>query len=576
LAIRREAAEKYGRVSRALGTWRLIVVLAGAVLAWWNFWLLPIPVLAFVILIVRHEHIVRRQAFERRAAAYYEAALARLDNRWAGTGDSGERFRDTSHPYSEDLDIFGKGSLYQRINSARTAAGESTLAEWLLAPADPADVRARQGAVEELKDRLDLREDLALLGEDVRSGVHPESLTRWGTHAPEGVRTWHRVASLGIAVSLVVALTGLMLQLWTLWPLMLAILAALAFHGSVRPMVNRILDAIDAPARDLEILSELLRRLEREPLQSARMAELKRRLETEGLPPSRQIARLRRLIAARDQARNQMFAVVAEPLFWSSHFAFAIERWRQVSGPRIGDWIAAAGEMEALTSIAGYAAEHPNDPFPILEDSGPLFDGTGIAHPLIPEGTVVRNDVRLDTTQKLLLVSGSNMSGKSTLLRSVGLNTVLAWAGAPVRAEQLRVSCLSVGASMRIQDSVLDGKSRFYAEITRLRQIVDMAERQPPLLFLLDELLSGTNSHDRRIGSEAVVRSLVARDVIGLITTHDLALARIADGLAPVARNVHFEDHIEDGRIAFDYRMRAGVVTKSNAIELMRSVGLEV
>jgi DNA mismatch repair ATPase MutS len=306
------------------------------------------------------------------------------------------------------------------------------------------------------------------------------------------------------------------------------------------------------------------------------MLELKARLETEGLPPSRQIAKLRRLIAARDQARNQMFAVVAEPLFWSSHFAFAIERWRQISGPHIGIWIAAVGEMEALSSIAGYAAEHPDDPFPNLEDSGPVFDGTGIAHPLISERTAVRNDVRLDKTQKLLLISGSNMSGKSTLLRSVGLNTVLAWAGAPVRAESLRVSCLSVGASMRIQDSVLDGKSRFYAEITRLRQIVDMGEKEPPLLFLLDELLSGTNSHDRRIGSEAVVRSLVSRDTIGLVTTHDLALARIADALAPLAQNVHFEDHIEDGRIAFDYRMRRGVVTKSNAIELMRSVGLEV
>jgi DNA mismatch repair ATPase MutS len=176
----------------------------------------------------------------------------------------------------------------------------------------------------------------------------------------------------------------------------------------------------------------------------------------------------------------------------------------------------------------------------------------------------------------MLLISGSNMSGKSTLLRAVGLNTVLAWAGAPVRAQRLRLSPLAVGASMRIQDSVLDGKSRFYAEITRLRQIVDMAGAQPPLLFLLDELLSGTNSHDRRIGSEAVVRSLVQRGVIGLVTTHDLALARIADGLAPHAVNVHFEDHIEDGHIAFDYRMRPGVVEKSNAIELMRSVGLEV
>jgi DNA mismatch repair ATPase MutS len=330
------------------------------------------------------------------------------------------------------------------------------------------------------------------------------------------------------------------------------------------------------PARDLRILASVLERLEREPLQSALLVDLKKRLEVGGLSPSKQISRLRRLIEYRDQARNQMFAIVAEPLLWSVHFYFAIERWRQVSGPHIGEWIAAVGDIEALSSVAGYAAEHPGDPFPELLDHGPVFYGEGIAHPLLPEATAVRNDVRLDGERQLLVVSGSNMSGKSTLLRSVGLNAVLAWAGAPVRAERLRLSRVAVGASMRVQDSVLDGKSRFYAEVTRLRQVVDMAGSDPPLLYLLDELLSGTNSHDRRIGTEAVVRTLLQRRAVGLITTHDLALAEVADALAPRAVNVHFEDHIEDGRIAFDYRMRPGVVRKSNALELMRSVGLEV
>ncbi len=187
-----------------------------------------------------------------------------------------------------------------------------------------------------------------------------------------------------------------------------------------------------------------------------------------------------------------------------------------------------------------------------------------------------RNDVRLDREQGLLLVSGSNMSGKSTLLRTVGLNAVLALAGAPVRARALRISPLSLGASIRIVDSLQQGASRFYAEITRLRQLVDLARDHPPLLFLLDEILHGTNSGDRRVGAEAVVRGLLARGGVGLVTTHDLALARIAEDLAPRARNVHFEDHLEDGRIAFDFRLKDGVVTKSNALALMRAVGLEV
>jgi DNA mismatch repair ATPase MutS len=344
----------------------------------------------------------------------------------------------------------------------------------------------------------------------------------------------------------------------------------------VRARVQHILAAVETPAHDLRILSGLLERFEREPLEAPLLAGLKARITTDGLPASRQIARLRRLVEWRDQANHQMFAIAAEPLLWSVHFAFAIERWRQAAGPHIGDWIAATGEIEALSSIAGYAAENPDDVFPELVEHGPLFDGRGIAHPLLPAATAVRNDVRLNSDLRLLLVSGSNMSGKSTLLRSVGLNAVLAWAGAPVRAERLSVSPLAVGASMRVQDSVQDGKSRFYAEITRLRQIVDLADGPVPLLFLLDEVLSGTNSHDRLIGAEAVVRNLVQRGAAGLVTTHDLALAHIADDLAPHAANVHFEDHIEDGRIAFDYRMRPGVVQRSNALELMRSVGLQV
>ena len=188
----------------------------------------------------------------------------------------------------------------------------------------------------------------------------------------------------------------------------------------------------------------------------------------------------------------------------------------------------------------------------------------------------VRADLLLADEPRVLIVSGSNMSGKSTLLRTLGVNTVLALSGAPVRARALRLTPLQVGASIRIQDSLQAGASRFYAEITRLRQIVDLTAGALPVLFLLDEILHGTNSHDRRIGAEGLVRGLINRGAIGLVTTHDLALARIADELSPRAANVHFEDHLEEGRMIFDYLLRPGVVQKSNALELMRSVGLEV
>jgi DNA mismatch repair ATPase MutS len=204
------------------------------------------------------------------------------------------------------------------------------------------------------------------------------------------------------------------------------------------------------------------------------------------------------------------------------------------------------------------------------------FAGEDVGHPLIPSERCVRNSVRLENPLQVLIVSGSNMSGKSTLLRTVGINAVLAFTGAPVRAGRLRLSLLAIGATLRIQDSLQEGSSRFYAEISRLSVLMKMAGGALPLLFLLDEILHGTNSHDRQIGAEAIVRGFLERRAIGLVTTHDLALAQVAEALAPRAINVCFEDHFENGKLVFDYRMRPGVVRKSNALALMRSVGLDV
>ena len=221
--------------------------------------------------------------------------------------------------------------------------------------------------------------------------------------------------------------------------------------------------------------------------------------------------------------------------------------------------------------------EHPADPFPVLVEDGAVFDADALGHPLIGERVAVRNDVRLGgSAPRALIVSGSNMSGKSTLLRAVGVNVVLALAGAPVRAASVTMSRLALGATLRVDDSLQAGHSRFYAEILRIRAIVDLVRGPQPSLFLLDEIFGGTNSHDRRIGAEAIVRVLVDGGAIGLVTTHDLALTELAAGLNGRVANVHFEDRIENGAMVFDYRMRPGVVERSNALELMRAVGLSV
>jgi DNA mismatch repair ATPase MutS len=236
------------------------------------------------------------------------------------------------------------------------------------------------------------------------------------------------------------------------------------------------------------------------------------------------------------------------------------------------------GTLEALASLATWHHEHPALPFPRLvpDAEGPLLVGDELGHPLIPEGRRVCNDVRLDGARRLLLISGSNMSGKSTYLRTVGVNVVLALAGAPVCARSLSLSHLDLGATLRVNDSLQGGQSRFFAEITRIKQIVALALRSPLTLGLLDEILQGTNSHDRQLGAKGVVRTLLDAGALAVVTTHDLALAEMADELGALARNVHFEDRIEDGKLIFDYRMREGVVTRTNALDLMRLVGLRV
>ncbi len=582
---------------RKLGYLKLVAAVAIGVAVWLAlvhvtsiFWaLVPAGVLA--ALSVFHEHLLRRLERRRRAERYFEKGLARLDGNWAGTGETGIGYLDPAHPYAQDLDLFGKGSLFELLSTARTHIGEDTLARWLLAPADPATVSGRHEAVNELRSRLDLREDLAIVAEEARTGVDPASLAAWGEAAPliegRGLRAGvFGLTALGIPAGCALALYILhqfgvvVLAESTVTFLrdffLIVLLVNLASLHRLRERVAAIVAAVEESAHELKLLSEVLLRLERESFRSPMLASLRASLDSEGDPPSKRLARLNRRIELLDSGHHLVVRLLEPFVLWTTHLAFAVESWRRHNGAAVRRWLTATGEIEALCSLASHAYEHPDDPFPEFTAEGPWLEAEGIAHPFLPESRVVRNDVQIGGDLRLLVVSGSNMSGKSTLLRTLGINAVLAQAGASVRARRLRMSRLAVGASIRITDSLQEGVSRFYAEILRLRQILDQARADTAVLFLIDEFLHGTNSHDRRVGAEAVVRSLVERGAIGLITTHDLALADIAAVLGARAANVHFEDQIENGQIHFDYVLRPGVVRKSNAIELMRSVGLEI
>ncbi len=574
--------EHFEKVHRRFGNIRLLLVIATLIAAWFSLyrdafspWWLLFALVVFLVIAILHARTLRKRSYAERAVDFYRKGLARIEDHWIGTGQTGSRIDIHSSLYATDLDLFGSGSLFELLSLARTRMGEDTLAAWLLSPSPVAHLIERHAAVAELRNRLDLREDIAILGEDLKVGIHPEALTQWAEAPNQLTHPWLRWLSLLLAFAAIAAAV-VWAELGTKTPFFAIVIVETIIIASLRKQTAAVFHATEHALEDLQLLSSLLARLEREQFEAPRLQALETELSSHHLPGSKAIARLRTIVEYIRSLDNTIMRVLNIPLLYVVQVAYAAEAWRNAHGAAVRSWLAAIGEVEALLSLSGYSYEHPSDPFPEFVEGPPCFNAEQLGHPLIPAAKCVRNDVSVCGETKVLLISGSNMSGKSTLMRAVGINTVLAMAGAPVRAQHLQLTPLHIGASILINDSLQEGSSRFYAEITRLRHICDLAEKNPPVLFLLDELLQGTNSKDRLIGAEGVVRALLASGAIGLISTHDLALTNIGEHRDTRLHNVHLQDEIEDGKMKFNFKLHDGVVTKSNGIELMRLIGLKV
>jgi hypothetical protein len=565
-----------------VGNLRLLVVTATLIAAWFSlhnevfspWWLVTGPI-AFLALAILHAKILRKRSCAERAVDFYRKGLARIEDRWPGTGQTGERIDIHSSLYATDLDLFGPASLFELLSLARTRVGEDTLAAWLLSPSPVADIKLRQSAVAELRTSLDLREDIAILGDNLKVGVHPEALTQWAESPNQLKQQALRWISLLLSFASI-ASAIYWAQRGEKAPFFIILIIATIITASLRKRTAEVLQSTEHALKDLQLLSSLLARLEREEFKSPRLHSLKAHLFSHHIAGSEAIARLRTIVEYINALENPIMRALNVPLLYGVQVAYAAEAWRSAHGAAVRSWLRTIGEAEALLSLSAYSYEHPADPFPEFVEGQPCFNATELGHPLIPAAKCIRNNISVCGETKVLLISGSNMSGKSTLMRSVGINTVLAMAGAPVRAQRLQLTPLQIGASILINDSLQEGSSRFYAEITRLRHICDLAEQHPPVLFLLDELLQGTNSKDRLIGAEGVVHALLDSGAIGLISTHDLALTNIGEQRDSRLHNVHLQDEIEDGKMKFDFKLQDGVVTKSNGIELMRLIGLKV
>jgi hypothetical protein len=525
--------------------------------------------------------VIRAMAQATSAVQFYRDGTGRLGDTWMRDEPSGASFREADHAYADDLDLFGPRSLFQLLSLCRTPMGEARLADWLRHPAPPVVIRERQVVVDALRHRLDLRERVAVINAGRRRFMAPDRLVAWAGQPPSLPRLRPLVVALALACAAALAQyanggSGR----WLLW--------ALVVNGAMVVFLAKRANAIveelssSTAAAGVELLANVIAEIEREALDDGATRVVVGRLHGGGtVTASRAIARLARISDWADSRHNVFLRLAEAPFLSTLQIAYACESWRRRHGERLRDWIDAVADMEALLSIAGYAYEHPADPFPdIVEAAEPLCEATDMTHPLLPAPAAVRNSLTLagaaPSGPQVLLVSGSNMSGKSTLMRTTGINVVLALAGAPVRAGRLRLTPLAVGTCLRHTDSLQEHRSGFYTEALRLRRIADLLDGPLPLLFLFDELLSGTNSKDRRVAAEGVLKTMLTRGAIGMVSTHDLALTEIAAAFSGRVRNVHLQDSIEHGKMTFDYKLRDGVIAHSNAIALMRMIGLDV
>lgn len=568
-AQRSRLAEQLDHSHRRIAWARLfliVLVLVGA-LAYPGAWLL-LPLILFAALMRHHGALSARRESARRAAEYYREGVMRLSGDWAGRGVTCE-FVEAQHPYARDLDLFGKGSLYDWLCRARTRAGQLRLAEWLAQPASAEVIAARQQAARELQSRLDLREELASL-QSSRQHLKGTSPQEWARQ-PLQLRS----GALRLLGGLLGLLGWLALAYWIArfdpLPLGLVLIVQQIFLRLAGRPAAEVLRRTESIRGECLILGAYLRRLESETVQSEYLSHLWEPLRA---GPAQALSRLEGVMDTLESRRNPLLGPFFALSLASFQLAYAVENWRARHGQELPKWLESLAEIEALLCFASLAWENPDHAWARLSPAGSGLRASRLGHPLLGAECIC-NELDL-TSVRLWIVSGSNMSGKSSLLRALGCNVVLAMAGAPVRAAEMELEPLRIAASIQLGDSLMGGISRFYAEILRLRQVLEEASGPTRLLYLLDEILGGTNSQDRLVGARAVIRRLFEMNGVGLVTTHDLALTELTEELGSASANVHFEDQLNEGVMSFDYHLRTGVIGRSNALELMRAVGLQV
>ncbi len=592
-----QAEQAAQRQHNQLAFWRLVWFAGSAVAVWLLSRLdeqlaaagvLVIGIVGFLILLKRHQNVRHQRDLNHQLVFINQDEAARLKRQYLRP-ETGEQYASPTHHYSGDLDVFGKHSLFRLLNRTHTYPGQQRLAKWLRAPSAPDSIRLRQQAVADLKPLIDWRqqtEALAYVAETV--GQSPDKLVKWATAEIiplpaflTGIRFMLPAITLGLFVS------------WLLGYVPgNAVLAGLAIQGLV--LSQTAAQARDISEQTIDISSalrayqSLFRQAEELKGEAVRLRAIRKALIVDDHLASQAIGQLGRLSEGLNYRRNPYFYLLfGIATLWDIHYLVRLERWRKQYGADLNLWFDALGELEALNSLAGFAYAHPTYVTPDIVDDELILNFTSASHPLLPPDRSVANSLNLSSSGQTVLITGSNMSGKSTFLRTVGANIVLALTGAVVSAERFWCSPVRIFTSMRTQDSLEESTSSFYAELKRLQTLINLT-KQPvdvvqgqqlpdrlPVLYFLDEILKGTNSADRHRGAEALIRQLHQTTASGFVSTHDLELGQLTD-TDNFVRNFHFQSDLLNGELVFDYKLRAGICKSFNASQLMRAIGIEM
>ena len=578
--------KKIQRTSNILSSLRLITFLAAlGVLVWGSYSPHPYisylssPLLVlFIVWIALHLRAKRQIDFLGRLIYINKTALQRLDWGWTSFPGCGESYLQPDHPYTTDLNIFGRGSLFQYINSTGSFLGEQKLVEQLSRPGRVEEVGPRQEAVAELATRLDFRQYLQAEGMDPAfKSQDPEEVLTWA-EGPLfwGRQWWNAVLFLPVAAALFFGIAFLGLLPFWVPAIILVVQVGVAFWGE--NIVRERFEETGKAVRLLKRYTGLLGWIEKESLQAPLLVELQNKIFGGDFPASRQV-RVLAGIADRINLRYNN-ALIYFPLniglLWDLWTLKKLENWKKKWGQTVRQWFEVTGEIESLSSLAVLACDNPRWAYPSVSDGPPFIKARALGHPLIDPGERVENDLSLSGPGTVLLITGSNMSGKSTLLRTTGINLILAYAGAPVCAAEMDCAIMQVYSKMQVQDNLEQRISTFYAELKRMKQIIDAAREGEPLFFLLDEIFRGTNSRDRILATRTVIRQLKQMNTIGLVTTHDLELGTLEKEHPGAVFNYHFSDEIRGDQILFDYKLRPGISRTTNAVALMKMIGIDV